>query len=340
MTQILEHLSKQQVHPAPAPAPPSPAPEHTLALPVVATEVEQQDMEEEQDVLSLAASWAEESFLRMETQDPDLTQVTALSSELASEPEIPVLSNSVRALMERAANFLQVPWKASSGQHRSVFRPAQTSTPQPFPAFPDFLEEVKSSWQHPASAPSVSSSAATLASMERAEAVGLAQFPPVLHHRGASVSPPSRRITDAHLKKAYVAEEQVTYLANTGGLLTAYLDGMLHSVTLPKTLASELHAVSGTLLQISGFQGQALGRSLAGLLVARRQLIGCAYLLWPYFWTSGRGDPATLSQRARGILTRGSDAPLPCLGTGKGDVMVSGSYHGNPYYLNPYGTTG
>ncbi|MGH0145258.1 UNVERIFIED_CONTAM: hypothetical protein FKN15_004947 [Acipenser sinensis] len=176
MVQILEHLSSQQVPPAPAPAPPALAPEHTPALPVAGTEVEQQDVvmsEEEQDALSLAASWDEELFLRTETQDPDLTQVMARSSE------IPAPSNLVRAKIEWADNFLQVPCKASLEQHRSVFRPVQTSTPQPFPAFPDFLEEVKSSWQHPASVPSVSKSAAALASMDGAEAAGLAQFPPV-----------------------------------------------------------------------------------------------------------------------------------------------------------------
>ncbi|MGH0126920.1 UNVERIFIED_CONTAM: hypothetical protein FKN15_042091 [Acipenser sinensis] len=97
-------------------------------------------------------------------REPDLTQVTAPSSELALEPEIPAPSNSDQALME---------------QCRSVFRPTQTSTPQPFLAFLDFLEEVKSSWQYPASVTSVSKSAAVLASMEGAEAVGLAQFPPV-----------------------------------------------------------------------------------------------------------------------------------------------------------------
>ncbi|MGH0152021.1 UNVERIFIED_CONTAM: hypothetical protein FKN15_068900 [Acipenser sinensis] len=56
------------------------------------------------------------------------------------------------------------------------------------------------------------------------------------------------------------------------GLLTAYLDCIIQSVPLPEPVASELRLVSGTLLQISGFQGQALGRSLAGLVVARRQL--------------------------------------------------------------------
>ncbi|MGH0124924.1 UNVERIFIED_CONTAM: hypothetical protein FKN15_062310 [Acipenser sinensis] len=240
--------------------------------------------EEEQDALSLAVSWDEESFLRMETQDPDLTQVTDPNSELASEPEIPAPLNSVKALIERVPNFLQVLWKASSEQCMSVFRPAQTSTPQHFPPFPDFLEEVKSSWQHPASVPSMSKSAAALASMEEAEALGLAQFPLVDSTIGTSASPPPPvrglskdpacpnsqcRITETHLKKAYAAKAQVTCLANTGGLLTAYLDGMLRSITLPESLASELRAVSSILLQISGFQGQALGRGLAGLVVAR-----------------------------------------------------------------------
>ncbi|MGH0123282.1 UNVERIFIED_CONTAM: hypothetical protein FKN15_021022 [Acipenser sinensis] len=87
MAQILKLLSRQQVPPAPAPAPPAPPPEHTPASPVVATEVGQQDVvmsEEEQDVLSLAASWDEESFLRTETQDPDLTQIPKNSTAYES----------------------------------------------------------------------------------------------------------------------------------------------------------------------------------------------------------------------------------------------------------------
>ncbi|MGH0140269.1 UNVERIFIED_CONTAM: hypothetical protein FKN15_040736 [Acipenser sinensis] len=45
--------------------------------------------------------------------------------------------------MERAFNFLQIPWKSAPEQHCSVFRPAQAPTPQPFLVFPDFLEKVK-----------------------------------------------------------------------------------------------------------------------------------------------------------------------------------------------------
>ncbi|MGH0166284.1 UNVERIFIED_CONTAM: hypothetical protein FKN15_066494 [Acipenser sinensis] len=42
--------------------------------------------------------------------------------------------------------------------------------------------------------------------------------------------------------------------------------------TLPEPVTSELRLVLGMLLQVSGFQGQALGRSLACIIVAHRQL--------------------------------------------------------------------
>ncbi|MGH0130360.1 UNVERIFIED_CONTAM: hypothetical protein FKN15_042269 [Acipenser sinensis] len=56
------------------------------------------------------------------------------------------------------------------------------------------------------------------------------------------------------------------------GILTAYMDGILREAMLREPLASELRLFSGTLLQISSLHGQALGRSLASLVVARRQL--------------------------------------------------------------------
>ncbi|MGH0172030.1 UNVERIFIED_CONTAM: hypothetical protein FKN15_071532 [Acipenser sinensis] len=55
-------------------------------------------------------------------------------------------------------------------------------------------------------------------------------------------------------------------------ILTAYLDGVLTGDRLPEPVATELRLLSSTLLQISGLQGQALGWSLASLVVARRQL--------------------------------------------------------------------
>ncbi|MGH0129252.1 UNVERIFIED_CONTAM: hypothetical protein FKN15_063237 [Acipenser sinensis] len=60
---------------------PVPAPEKTPTSPVVVSGVSEQDVlmsEEEQDALSIAASWGEESILWGETQDTDLTKVAYL----------------------------------------------------------------------------------------------------------------------------------------------------------------------------------------------------------------------------------------------------------------------
>ncbi|MGH0176291.1 UNVERIFIED_CONTAM: hypothetical protein FKN15_072208 [Acipenser sinensis] len=75
-----------------------------------------------------------------------------------------------------------------------------------------------------------------------------------------------------HLKRAYAAEVQATRLSNTASVLTAYMDGILCEAPLPEPVATELRLLSSMLLQISGLQGHALGRSPASLIVARRQL--------------------------------------------------------------------
>lgn len=87
--------------------------------------------------------------------------------------------------------------------------------------------------------------------------------------------------------------QQVTRLASTASLLMAYLDGILHSAPLLKLVASELHLVSGTLLQISGYQGQALGWT-------RRYLRAsvCAQLLY-----------ARLGRRKQGIVAHKPHIP-------------------------------
>ncbi|MGH0128924.1 UNVERIFIED_CONTAM: hypothetical protein FKN15_004845 [Acipenser sinensis] len=171
---------------------------------------------------------------------------------------------------------------AAPKPRRLAFR-TQAALPrlQPFPVFPDFLEEVRSSWNHPALAPSVVKWAAPLASC----VLGLAEFPPVDSTIMALVQGPpvggvpkdpacpygQWKVTETHLKKAYAAEAQVTCLANMAGLLMVYLDGILQSATLPEPVASELCLILSMLLLVSDFQRQALGRSLASLVVVHRQ---------------------------------------------------------------------
>ncbi|MGH0156544.1 UNVERIFIED_CONTAM: hypothetical protein FKN15_046715 [Acipenser sinensis] len=134
-------------------------------------------------------------------------------------------------------------------------------------------------------------------------------------------------------------------LANTAGLLMAYLDGILRSAPLPESVASELHLLSGMLLQISGFQGQALDKRLAGLIVTHRQLWlsqarvpdadKSALLDTPIspghtFGASSGGDIATLPLRAGGIATGACDAPFPCSSMGQDEALASTYDYGNP----------
>ncbi|MGH0164886.1 UNVERIFIED_CONTAM: hypothetical protein FKN15_048115 [Acipenser sinensis] len=99
--------------------------------------------------------------------------------EVGLEASGPQLSSSVSELMGCAAAFLQVPWTPAAEPRRSVFRTqAMAPHPQKFLAFPDFMDEVRSSWDRPASGPSVLKQAAPLASLEGVEKLGLAGFPP------------------------------------------------------------------------------------------------------------------------------------------------------------------
>ncbi|MGH0140227.1 UNVERIFIED_CONTAM: hypothetical protein FKN15_057448 [Acipenser sinensis] len=132
MAQVLEYLVRQQaLPPAPASAPPpAPAPEPTPSSPAVAPDVSERDevMSQEQDAISFVASWDGDSFAQQNVQE--ITQEMGPSSEISSETGVTPSSSSVRALMERASNFLQVPWKAAAPEQRCpVFRPVQASTP-------------------------------------------------------------------------------------------------------------------------------------------------------------------------------------------------------------------
>ncbi|MGH0140143.1 UNVERIFIED_CONTAM: hypothetical protein FKN15_010187 [Acipenser sinensis] len=93
------------------------------------------------------------------------------------------------------------------------------------PAFPDFMEEVRSSWDRPASAPSVLKWATQLASLEDEEKLGLAGFPPVDSTiaalgkaplvgklaRDPACPNPQCRVKETHLKRVYAAEAQLQY---------------------------------------------------------------------------------------------------------------------------------
>ncbi|MGH0146617.1 UNVERIFIED_CONTAM: hypothetical protein FKN15_041228 [Acipenser sinensis] len=133
----------------------------------------------EEDTLSIAASGEEASF-SSDMQVGETPTEEEPGFEVASEASAPLLSSSVLPLTGCAVAFLQVSWTPAADPRWSIFRmQAMAPHPQKFPAFPDFMEEVRSSWDCLASGPSVLKQATPLASLEDADKLGLAVFPPV-----------------------------------------------------------------------------------------------------------------------------------------------------------------
>ncbi|MGH0161436.1 UNVERIFIED_CONTAM: hypothetical protein FKN15_064024 [Acipenser sinensis] len=263
MAQVLELLTRQQAPAAPAAAPALPLP----AVPYPPSPRGDQSKWEalsqmaEEDALSIAASWGESSFpTEMEEGgEPELSAEAQPSSEVVLEASVPPLSSSTSALMGHAATFLQVLWTTAAEKQAVAPRPQPPArSPSQLPRFHGGGMEKLGL----AGFPSVDS---TIAALVKAPPVGGLPKDPVCPN-------PQYRVTETHLKRAYAAEEQVTHLANTAGILTTYMDSILREAPLPEPMATELRLLSGTLLQISGLQGQALGRSLASLIVAPRQL--------------------------------------------------------------------
>ncbi|MGH0136044.1 UNVERIFIED_CONTAM: hypothetical protein FKN15_060022 [Acipenser sinensis] len=147
MAQVLELLTRQQApaSPAAAPAPPSPAVLYRPSPRGDQSEREASSHMAAEDELSIAASRGESSFpTEMEEGgEPELFAEAELSSKVVSEASVPPLSSSMSALMGRTATFLQVPWTTAAEPHRPMFQTqAVALRPQPFPAFPDFMEEI------------------------------------------------------------------------------------------------------------------------------------------------------------------------------------------------------
>ncbi|MGH0144527.1 UNVERIFIED_CONTAM: hypothetical protein FKN15_045624 [Acipenser sinensis] len=155
------------------------------------------------------------------------------------------------------------------------------------PAFPDFIKEVQSTWGAPASSPATSRKASAFV-MQGASEAGLASFPPVDAAFAALVKTPTLsglvkdpacpnkqcRTTEIHLKKGYLAATEAVRLSNVASLLAVYQASLVKD--LPEhpsaSLRAELALVAQFLVKIAQLNARAQGRSIASLVVARRQL--------------------------------------------------------------------
>ncbi|MGH0143842.1 UNVERIFIED_CONTAM: hypothetical protein FKN15_038430 [Acipenser sinensis] len=235
------------------------------------------------DAVSRDASDADPLF--GESTEPE---VTSQHSE-QDDPEVLDTNDPMWSVVERAARHLGVDWPASEPTRRSLFElpSAHTLQSRILPAFPDFIKEVQSTWGAPASTPATSRKAAAF-NMHGASEAGLASFPPVGAAFAALVKAPTLsglakdpscpnrqcRITEAHLKKGYAAATEAVRLSNVASLLTVYQAALLRD--LPEcpsaALRTELGTVAQLLVKLAQLNARAQGRSIASLVVARRQL--------------------------------------------------------------------
>ncbi|MGH0120351.1 UNVERIFIED_CONTAM: hypothetical protein FKN15_067736 [Acipenser sinensis] len=205
------------------------------------------------------------------------------------DPEVLDTNDPMWSVVERAARHLGVDWPVSEPTRRSLFELPSAQPPQSriLPAFPDFIKEVQSTWGAPASAPATSRKASAF-NMHGANEAGLASFPPVGAAFAALVKAPTLsglakdpscpnrqcKITEANLKKGYAAASEAVRLSNVASLLTVYQAALLRD--LPEcpsvALRTELGAIAQLLVKLAQMNVRAQGRSIATLVVARRQL--------------------------------------------------------------------
>ncbi|MGH0136118.1 UNVERIFIED_CONTAM: hypothetical protein FKN15_010900 [Acipenser sinensis] len=255
-------------------APPQPAP--VVAFPV------QPQREWDIDAVSRDAS--------------DILQGEIIEAEVASQHseqdikfQVLDTDDPTLSVVERATRHLGIEWPMAELPRRSLFESpsAQPHQSRMLPAFPDFIKEVQSTWGAPASAPATSRKASAF-NMQGASEAGLASFPPVDAAFAALVKTPTLsgltkdpacpnkqcRTTEVHLKKGYTAATEVVKLSNVASLLTVYQAAL--SRDLPEcpsvALRSELGMVSQLLVKLAQLNARAQGRSIASLVVARRQL--------------------------------------------------------------------
>ncbi|MGH0131708.1 UNVERIFIED_CONTAM: hypothetical protein FKN15_047539 [Acipenser sinensis] len=253
-------------------------PPQPLSIPVV----QQQD------------TWDVDAISRDASEGEPLLKEDSVEAELAShhsvsEMEVLDTNDPLWSLVEWATSHLGFEWSAVQQLWRSLFESpsARSQQPRMLPAFPNFINEVQSMWGTPASSPATSCKASVF-TMQGASEAGLASFLPVGTAFAALVKTPTLsglakdpacpnkqcRITEVHLKKGCSAATEAVKLSNVASLLSVYQAVLVKD--LPEypsvSLRTELGLVAQLLVKLAQLNARAQGRSIAFLVVARRQL--------------------------------------------------------------------
>ncbi|MGH0125413.1 UNVERIFIED_CONTAM: hypothetical protein FKN15_068963 [Acipenser sinensis] len=219
-------------------------------------------------------------------------QLVLLSDDAESKMPVAQLSLSAELmpLMQQATAVLQVLWPMVHTERRSIYDEQPTVLPAAPPVHPDFLYELQSTWAHPATAVAVSRPMDSLYRVSDADKLGLTHFPPVEASIAALVQPanlsllskdaacPNKqcRVTEVILKKAYTISAFSARLGSYNSILVAYQAHLIWAIAeTHKSLSlqlDELCLILRNVLRLSKLSGQAIGRNLASLVAAHRQL--------------------------------------------------------------------
>ncbi|MGH0121037.1 UNVERIFIED_CONTAM: hypothetical protein FKN15_049412 [Acipenser sinensis] len=214
-------------------------------------------------------AWDMDAISRDASEGEPLPGEGSVEAELTShhsESEMEVgVDESSLSLVERATHHLGIEWPAVDQPRRSLFESssAQGQQSRTLPAFPDFIKEGASE-------------------------AGLASFPPVDAAFAALVGTPTLsglakdpacpnnqcRITEVHLKRGYSAATEAVRLSNLASLLSVYQAALVKDLPdYPSvSLRTELGLIAQLLVKLAQLNVRAQGRSIASLVVARRQL--------------------------------------------------------------------
>ncbi|KAL0176639.1 hypothetical protein M9458_028969, partial [Cirrhinus mrigala] len=241
------------------------------------------------DSMSLAASDTEE--LSGSVNDP-----APLPSTDTSDPRTKTgMDAELFRVLTRAVDELGLEWSPPEEPPRSLldewFLPGHRQAPRQraSPFLPEVHEELTRSWRAPYSARLRTSSSSALTSVDGAEDKGYEKLPPLDESVAAHLCPPTAigwktkashpskpcRMTSALAGRAYTSAGQAASALHSMAILQVFQAKLLaqsdRSALDPATL-TELRSATDLALRATKATAQAIGRSMASLVVLERHL--------------------------------------------------------------------
>ena len=241
---------------------------------------------DEDDAVSVAASESEEWSGSVDPAPSSLSDRPDTRANIDAE----LFRVMSRAVGELGLNWLS-PAEPARGRLDEWYLPGRQQAPRQraAPFLPEVHEELTKSWRAPFSARTRASASHTLSSVDGAEEKGYVSLPPIEEAVAVHLCPPTAgswrskmtlpskpcRATSALASRAYAAAGQAASGIHAMATLQAFQAKLLRSLDesgpFPDTL-KDLRSASDLALRATKTTAQALGRSMASLIVLERHL--------------------------------------------------------------------